>query len=195
MKIKLLLCVLLFPLFLSANPCDHWSVEGRVAYLYPMSKKFRRIYPEGGADYQLEISRKFCNHWAIWANTSWFHKKGHSTGIHYRTRIDLIPVGIGLKKSFCLTECIDVYLGAGVNYTFLRLKNYSDFVKRHMDKEAFGGVIKSGVNYQVSEHIYAGLFIDYMIQRFNFHGHRHHVYRHDVNADAFKFGGNIGMSF
>mgnify|MGYP001044640617 CR=1 FL=1 len=201
---KFIYVLLLFPCLLTANPFDNfsiaslldqWSAEGRVAYYYPTSKKFRRIFPEGGVDYQVEVSKRVCNEWFVWANTSWFHKKGHSKGIRYRTRVDFIPISLGVKKEFCLKENLSAYLGAGVTYSLLRIRNYSSYVRGHSDKNAFGGILKFGVNYKVSDSMYAGFFTDYIFQEFHFHGHRHNIYRHSVNADGFKIGGNIGVQF
>lgn len=196
MKIKLLLILLMLPLAsLMADQWDEWSVEGRVAYYSPSKKKFRRIYRNGGADYQIEVSRRLCNDWLGWMNVSWFHQTGHSLGRHYHTRVDFIPVGLGIKRNICLTRKLTAYVGGGVNFSFIRLKDDSPFVKSHNHRESLGGVVKMGLNYQINSCLYAGIFVDYLIQRFHRKGFRHGAYHRNINADGFKIGGSIGYSF
>ena len=196
MKCRILWIFLLIPFFtLMAGEWDDWSIEGRVAYFYPTQKKFRRVYKDGGPDYQIEVSKRLCNDWFGWFNTSWFHQTGHSTGIRYHTRVDFIPVGLGIKRNICITPKLFAYIGGGVNLSFIRLKNDDPFIKKHNHRECVGGVVKLGLNYQLSECFYVGIFSDYLIQQFHRRGFRHGAYYTKIDASGFKFGGNIGYSF
>lgn len=196
MKIKCLLVLLLLPLTtLLADQWDEWGVEGRVAYYRPSNKRFRKIYQNGGPDYQIEVTRRLCNDWLGWLNVSWFNQSGHSLGRRHHTRIDFIPVGLGIKRNIYLTRKVLCYVGGGLNFSFIRIKDHYSYVKRHDHRESLGGVIKLGLNYQLTNCFYVGIFADYLIQRFNYKGFKHGAYRRNINADGFKFGGNIGYSF
>lgn len=168
--------------------CDSFwgiSVEARVAYFHPLSKKVRRIYGHGWADYQLEFSKslnRLCGFgkWCccdgfedidlrIWTGVSGFSKKGRSIGFHDATTLQLIPINLGLKifcPIFCNTEA---FVGAAACYSLLRIHDHSPYVHQHIRKESWGALLQSGITYHFCKWIYASLFFDYYFQRFHFH--------------------------
>lgn len=176
------------------------AVEGRVAYFRPTAKKVKEIYGNGWADYQLEISQGFCNNWRLWAGVSGFQKSGHSLGyIHHKTSLRLIPVTLGLKYLFNCAPCVDLYLGAGLSYSFLHIKDHSPFVRENTKKRAFGGIFQVGAYYNFSECFFADIFVDYMYQKFHFsdssYSSDYYVERRDVDLSGFKVGAGLGWRF
>ena len=154
------------------DPFD-FGVEGRVAYYHPSSSKVRRIYGDGWADYQLEISKGIFCDWRIWAGVSGFSKKGDSIGYyHDDTRLQLIPISLGVKYYFPFCDDFKVFVGGGACYSLLRIKDDSDYVHRHTHKNDWGGVIQAGLNYYVWDCAYVSLFADYLFQEFDFHDSR-----------------------
>ncbi|KIC70827.1 hypothetical protein DB44_FM00010, partial [Candidatus Protochlamydia amoebophila] len=79
------------PSYGSFSFLDDVTVEARVAYFRPCSKKVRHIYGNGWADYQIELSKSFCDNWRGWVGISGFEKKGHSIGDHDKTKLRTIP--------------------------------------------------------------------------------------------------------
>jgi outer membrane protein len=181
------------------NALNDVAVEARVAYFRPCSKKTKRIYGKGWADYQVELSKGFYNNWRGWIGVSGFEKKGRSIGDHDRTKLRLIPLTFGLKYLFNVSPCADLYVGAGATYNWLRIKDHSSFVHETHKKQKWGGVIQLGGYYSFAENLFADVFVDYVFQEFKFHSHSNdssnYVGHHKVNLNGFKFGGGIGYRF
>lgn len=165
-----------------------WDAELRVASFYPTSKLFREIYSPKRICYELEVSRKICGNYFLWINTDWFHKHGHSIGFENKTKINLIPVSMGVKYLYPVSCRVGVYAGAGVSYAFLHINNHSRFVHRHVNRQGFGGVVKTGVRINITHCAFLDVFGDYLYQRFHF---RHH----STEVGGFKFGAGVGVNF
>lgn len=177
--------------------CTNVSVVGRVAYFYPVSKKVRDIYDNGWADYQVEISKEFYPCIQGWIGVSGFSKQGHSIGFGNRTRLQLIPLSFGLKYVYPLMCNLEGYAGLGACYSFLKIRDHSNYVIQHISKNDWGGIAQLGVNYYVYNCFFVNVFVDYYFQKFNFHhvDYSYYTERHNLNISAWKFGGGVGYRF
>ncbi len=188
--------------------CESWtqdiSLNARVAYFHPNSDKVRKIYSEGWPEYQLELSKGFCQNWQAWAGVAWSSKKGRSLGLHDETRLRLLPISLGVKYLWCVYPDTKFYLGAGVCYSMLHIKDHSPFVHEKVSKNAFGGIVQSGLYYDINCMFFVNVFFDYYFQRFDF-SNRHHsgsgsgsssfVERHNADLSGYKTGAGIGVNF
>lgn len=186
------------------NWCEGWSAEFRIAWYSPSSHKFRKIYSNSLADYQIELSKKLFGNWDLWLDVDYATKKGHSTYFHDKTRITIVPIILGARYSFDLCYDFQLYLGAGVNYTFLRIHDDSHYVKKHVHKEQFGGTFKVGLKKYFCDCFFVDVFVDYFLQDFHFSGKdrlssssgsERFVQRHSANLSGFKIGAGIGYTF
>jgi opacity protein-like surface antigen len=182
---------LIFLLLLTFGPLQsaEWIAELRAGYFYPTSKKFREIYRQGGPEGEVEVSKSFSENWIGWGNINYFQRSGRSKGFHDRTTIRMLPLSLGLKYQFQFCNCFSPYIGAGVTYTFLNVKNAAHFVKRHVSREGFGFVLKSGVNINLSEDFLLDLFLDYYYQDVRFHD------KHRVEVGGLRTGIGLGYRF
>lgn len=203
MKKIFLLLVLLIPGYIAAMEeycCSPewwqsgWEAEVRVAYFYPTSHAFREIYKGGRTDYQIEIAKQICNNFSVWTSIDFLSKKGYSDPLRDGTHVHLTPLSLGVKYLYPISSCISVYAGLGGCYTWFRVKNDSPFVRRHVNKEAFGLVVKTGIRYDIACNVFLDLFTDYFYQPFHFHGHHGNKGRH-VDVGGFKFGAGLGYAF
>ena len=212
------------------NLCEPLDItaEARVAYYHPSSKRVRHIYGSGWADYQFELSKGFRGlgvfgleelggleglsgrdiDWRLWVGVSGFSRKGDSRGFHDRTRLDLIPINFGLKifyPIFCNTK---IYVGGGGSYSFLRIRDHSEFVHKHTRKEDWGGLVQSGITYNFYDWAVVSCFFDYYFQRFHFHDKHHSsrrgstsfyddrfIKRSDLDMSGYKIGVSLGVTF
>jgi hypothetical protein len=174
--------------------CRGWEAEVRVAGFRPASKLFREIYSSWGTSYQLEGAKQICGAYYGWANVEWYKKEGHSIPLRDKTDIKLIPFSFGLKYVYWINSCLNAYLGIGPSFTWVKVHNHSDFVKRHVTKESYGGVVKLGVHYYFWCNAFLNLFADYNYQPIHFCGHNGNS-GHHVNLGGWKIGGGIGLSF
>lgn len=180
-----------------SNLCSDIRITGQVSYFLPASKRVKRIYGHGWADYNLELSKKVYSCFHLWASVNGFSKKGHSIGFHDSTRLQLIPVSFGLKYIHPFTCNFEGYLALGPSYSFLRIKDHSYYVIQHISKEGWGCLGQCGFNYYVYNCFFLNAFVDYYYQRFSFHHHDYSYYtsRNDLNMSGWKFGGGIGYRF
>ncbi|CAF24609.1 outer membrane protein [Candidatus Protochlamydia amoebophila] len=186
------------PSYGSFSFLDDVAVEARVAYFRPCSKKVRHIYGNGWADYQIELSKSFCNNWRGWVGISGFEKKGHSIGDHDKTKFRMIPLTLGVKYLFNINPYASLYVGAGASYNWVRVKNHSSFVHETSKKQTWGGIVQLGAYYSLAENVFADVFVDYVFQEFKFHSHNSSDYvshHHKVNLNGFKVGGGLGYRF
>jgi len=205
-------CFMIFSSHLQASDCCgslDIAVDARVAYYHPSSSKVRRIYGDGWADYQLEISKEIGSEWRVWAGVSGFSRKGDSIGFHDKTRLQLLPISLGLKYDYPFTCNLDVFVGGAASYSFLRIHDHSEYVREHTRKQNWGGVVQSGLNYRFSDWGVVSLFADYFFQRFRFHdSHRHSslyfsndndghrfVERFSLDMSGYKVGVGLGATF
>jgi hypothetical protein len=212
----------------SCNTCDSsWGIaaEARVAYYHPSSKRVRRIYGDGWADYQFELSKSFkgfgglfggggydCEEsgleWRIWTGVSGFSRKGESIGFHDDTRLQLIPISCGLKVFYPLFCNIKVFIGGAACYSFLRIHDDSDYVHQHVRKEDWGGLFQSGLTYNFCDWGVVSVFFDYFFQRFHFHDTHYsssyesgyyyddrYIERVSLNMNGYKVGVGLGVTF
>ncbi len=180
-----------FLLFLCFNTiyASDWIAELRAGYFYPTSQTFRDIYKSGGVEGEFEIAAIFKQNWIAFGNVSYFPKTGSSIGFNDKTTISMVPLSLGFKYQFLVCNPIQPYLGGGVTYTFLDIKNYSDYVKKHVHKSGFGFVIKSGAYVNLSERFLLDLFLDYYYQQVNFYTNHH------ADVGGLRMGAGLGCRF
>lgn len=128
---------------LSQLQADPFLFEMSAAYFYPTNSRFRDIYSEG-VIYTLEIDRELCCQLHSWTSVSYFHKSGHFVGTKGATKIDLVPVGFGLKYIY-YCDRFHPYLAIGPVFTYMKIDNNSPFFIGTVSQWGFGGIFKAGV--------------------------------------------------
>lgn len=222
MKALTVLFTLLFlPLGICATNCipdcetaTDWTLEVRGAYYYVPNKSLKRVYTDNWIDYEVEAAKRIHPFIEIWGGVNWATKHGHTKRDYYgitfkdSTRIFVLPVSLGLKVIYPLFPYVDVYAGAGVCYSFLKIKNFckehysylgfsdSPF-KKAIYKNEFGGVFKVGFQVAMSDSTFLDFFVDYYAQRFHL-SHKtdpRDVFKRHVDCSGFKFGAGFGVYF
>lgn len=183
--------LLLSPCLLSAHD---WALEVRGGYFWPQQRVVREIYHHGGGEVELEGMKWVYKGLNVWANVNYFPRSGQSIGPGDSTRINLVPLSWGVKYFFPLVAGLDVYLGGGASYTFVRIKDNSCFVEEHVSKGGFGGVGKFGVAYTFNNHLFLDLFADYY-SRMRFHPKNPCIEGFSVNFGGIRTGLGIGMAY
>jgi outer membrane protein len=144
----------------------------------------------------------------VFVGVSGFSRKGESIGFHDHTRLQLIPINFGARlyyPIFCNTK---IFIGGAACYSFLRIRDHSDYVKRHVDKEEWGALFQSGITYTACDWLVVTAFFDYFFQRFNFHDEHYssfygssyfyddrYIERNDLNLSGYKVGVGLGLTF
>jgi Outer membrane protein beta-barrel domain len=216
------LCLFLLPFHLFSTYCipdcdipTDYTLQVRFGSYDVCSRNLRKIYSNGWFDYQVEAGKRVLPNWEMWANVSWACKHGHvyssygSVDYDFRnnTRMYVLPVALGVKYVYSLLPFVDVYAGAGVCYSFLKIKNFckqkysywdlseSPF-KKSLRTSDWGGVIKVGAQYALSTYTFIDIYVDYYMQRFTLsHNDPRNVLGSDIDVSGFKYGVGIGVYF
>lgn len=178
------------------NPTN-WSLELRGAAFIPLKKQLRDIYGSGLPTIELEgaysVLKDFwlsCDQLLLWGNVGWTFKTGETIGHGYYTRLNLIPISLGIEYQIYLGKGFDFYFGIGPTYSFLRIENY-DFVDRHhIRKSQFGLTTKTGFRYTFFTNYFIDVFADYFYTQF---GKMHDsIQSIDNHFSGFIIGGGFG---
>lgn len=220
MRFLSLFLLLILPLGISAATCESedlqagWTLEVRTAYYRPSAKQVRKIYSSGWLDYQVETSKRLFEFFDVWGGVSWANKQGrlrsYDEEFRNRTQLSIVPISLGVKGIYPLFGSIECYVGAGICYSFLHVRNrcrdsYSVYglscspFKKDIRKSDLGAVVQAGFHYTLCETVFLDFFADYYSQQFRFpseesRAHRY-VFKHHLNCSGFKLGAGIGVYF
>ena len=137
-----------------ANAAD-FIVELRAHYLHPSEEAFKDIYG-GGMMYGGEISIGVREGLDVWFGGSYFSKRGELTFTKEKTKLEIYPIGGGLKYRLT-TGVFNLYAGAGLNYY------------QYKESNPIGDVSENGVGYigkigsyvKITEGFLIGLYVNY----------------------------------
>ncbi len=220
-NLSLFFIFLFLPLGLFATDCipdcdteTDWTLEVRGAYYYLPNKSVKRIYADHWIDYQVEAAKRVHPFVEVWGGISWASKHGYTHKIYdyYRfkdsTKMFVLPVSMGFKLIYPIMAFVDIYAGAGVCYSFLKIKNFckEDYsyhglsrspFRKGIYKNEFGGLFKIGFQYAMSDSTFLDVFADYYAQRFHLSHKRERrdVFNRMVDCSGFKFGAGLGVYF
>jgi hypothetical protein len=188
-----------------------YSIEGRAAYFYPTSDRFREIY-SGGGIYGLEFDAQIWKRLFIWGEVDYFSKSGR-TDIDFgsitnasvncclknckeeRTHVRIVPCSVGLKYYFN-KDPVQFYLGAGVLASYLHTEVHSETLVKGRGKWGWGGAFKSGLLCHVTPSFFIDFFTDYRLVEVHLHRpHDKKVITHHADLSGFSFGGGLGYLF
>ncbi|MBA2368158.1 MAG: hypothetical protein H0V82_03935 [Candidatus Protochlamydia sp.] len=213
MKFYCLLIILCLPFTLLAT---EWTTEVRGAGYRLSSKQVKNIYAENWTDYQVEASQRLCRYFDFWVGVNWASKRSRLHRDDYylysreRTQIFVLPLSAGYKFIYPLCNCLDFYLGGGICYTFLKIRNGSidstcgpergeSFYKKWIKKDDVGGVAKLGIRWSMGSDTFLDVFVDYFSQRFRLSRSEALTMcscriRH-LNCSGLKYGLGFGVYF
>lgn len=197
------------PCVTSCDPCCYcFSMQFDVSYFRPNSSRLREFYGSAWVNYKLEFDFPFslcCSCFSVFADVSYASAEGHSRGgagscfgsrPRRLTRIRNVPISLGLKwiQPFC--GCFNFYLGAGARYYFTRIHNYYPFVKSHVNKNGWGGVVLGGVTYDICGGLFLDMFASWSYMRFGKPtGVPPNISRNDLQVGGLDIGAGLGWKF
>jgi len=170
-------------------------LELRGAYYYPTSDLFRDIYKGAGMG-SVELSVQAGKGFYPWLSFSYIGASGVSTDEHEKTRIYMLPIGLGLKYIFLRDRRLRPYLGLGMVVAYSHLFNDTDLIDRIQTDWSIGGIAKVGALAFATRRLFFDLFIDYTYLKANYgSSNGDGVFSNKVNLSGLAFGGGIGIRF
>jgi opacity protein-like surface antigen len=190
--IQFILC--LQPVFLNAS-C--WQGEIRGGYLWFQDKTLQKIYT-GGLLIEGQVNYNVLPRYDIWGSVGLLERDGSSISFHEKTRVRLVPLGLGIKYNYPLKcSCpTNIYSGAGFQYTFLNIHNDSEFAKSHVSNHNLGLVAKMGIYFRPCSNLLIDLFINYSYTKHHFKDTEEDtVERFSINTGGVFLGVGLGYKF
>lgn len=218
MKFTPYLLILFLPFSLFAREIEwtdtDWTLEFSGAYYMPSSKQVRRFYSGGWTDYQVQTTKRIYDFVDVWGSVGWMSKQRsfrvpEYNDITIRAKIYVAPLAIGLRWIYPVTLNTDVYFGVGGCFSYLNIYNSCLNYKRHgfdrspfkhrMNRTGCGALIKSGIQYALTNDLFLDFFVNYLFQSFHFK-HHHRVpdkfrFKRDLELNGLKVGLGVGVYF
>jgi hypothetical protein len=175
-------------------------IEVKTGYFTFSNSKLRKVYDEGGWDVQLAAAYPLGNlteRWSLHAYgaVEYFHRSGKSLHGSQRTSVYSIPVNIGLKPVFSLTEQIDYYFALGPRYFYLHQSNSSPYVFKSRSDNGVGFFINTGFHYGLCDRLILDIFGEYSYATLQFCRGKPRAYTRNIQVGGITLGGGIGYAF
>jgi outer membrane protein W len=183
-------------------PCSptHWSFEIRGDAYISLKEQIRKIYGSGIPTMEIEAAYTFfhdkwstCDRFSLWANAGWSSKGGQTEGFGYYTKLNLVPISVGVEYQVQIVKDFDFYVGIGPSYSFLRIRNNDGFQNTHLKRNQFGFRTKTGFRYTFYTNFFIDAFGDYSYTHFR--QMRDPIQSIDGNFSGFYVGGGLGFKW
>lgn len=158
-------------LIVSMVRAEDTILEFKAGYFLATDCIFKNIYDKGGAIYGPEVTFSLNDSkcWYGFASVNYFQKDGNSLGLGDATKVELVPLGIGVKYFIPSSYSrFDFYVGLGFQPVHTKVINCSPYVPAKQSQWGFGGVAKIGTYINITHNLLLDLFIDYSFVNVNF---------------------------
>jgi outer membrane protein W len=174
-------------------------IEAKGGYFFFASSKMRQVY-DAGWDIQLSssipVSRPFNKlSLNIYGSIEFLRCSGNSTEEHDKTYIWELPINVGVKPIFLLSQQVQSYFSLGPRYFFIRQDNTSPYVDKNKSRNGLGLFVNAGFNFILRKHLVIDLFGEYSYAKTHFHSSTSNIYTRDIQVGGFTFGGSLGYFF
>ncbi len=155
-----------------SSPWDDYGsfalAEFKMGYFRFSDKSLRHIYDEGLLDLQLVSSFCVWKPLYLYLAGEYIGAEGRSIEGHYRTKIRIVPISLGLQYIQPITYDFKYYLTLGPRLFYFHQKNHAPGVASQ-NKWGCGGFVNTGFMYYLSEHIIVDFFGEYSYKRMHLH--------------------------
>lgn len=173
-------------------PPSDWAFQVRGGAFISLKKGLREVYGSGIPTLEFEGSYSLlqdkwtrCDQLLLWGNIGWTAGSGH------HTRLDLVPLSLGLEYQVHFAKYFDFYVGAGPTYSFLRINDHHN--SHHSNSNRFGFTTKTGFRGTFPTNFFIDVFADYYYTQFHkIHSHSIHI---DSKFSAFIVGAGFGYKW
>lgn len=176
-------------------PQRNYLIEIAAGYFFFSDPKMRKIYKKGGFDLQMRGSYPVWRWLQIYSSIEYLKVNGKSLGAYQKTRLEKIPVSLGLKAVANLSSKIQYYFTLGPRYFFVNQHNYSSYVNRNVNRNDIGGFANTGFTFSFYHGLTWDVFGEYSYEQTHFHSSQTNVYDRSIQIGGFTFGSGLGYLF
>jgi hypothetical protein len=185
-------------LLICASPCyvAAVSIEADLSAFFPTESKIQKIYGNAWLDVGLTIDHIYPFHnFSIFGGVDYLYSNGESIGGKNHTKIEAVPITLGLKWIKSVHKNVEFYIGAAPKYYFMWIKNDSDLVPRKSHKSSCGGYATVGSFFYPVQGLMIDLFLSYSYVRFDAPKSSSSFKGVSTNLSGFNLGSGIGWKF
>jgi hypothetical protein len=158
-KITASIIFLLFLSVLAAAGDFRFQIQGNA--FFPSYSAFKDIY-SGGFMYGFELDKGVWKRFRVWFGAKYFEKLGELTYTKERTRVNILPIGFGLKYVYYGKEKVSLYTRLGLRYNVFRESNVLGKIR----DGNIGFILGIGGSLKISKRFFFDLFLDYSSSKF-----------------------------
>jgi hypothetical protein len=170
--------------------------EARMSFFHFSNITTNSLYGDGCLNIQVGTTHPFYNDCKIWVSVSTLMVEGRSLTLETLTTLDVTPINIGIR-------CGDMglpfggigYVQAGPTYYHMSTRNAVDFMRKTFHRNGVGVFFGGGGQWNVSEHLYLDLFIEYSHRWTNHIRSTETATRRRFNINGWDFGGGFAYKF
>jgi hypothetical protein len=182
------------PVCMDCNPTK-WSLQARGAAYFPLQSQIRDIYGSALPTVELETTyqlseRSDCNQLLLFWNVGWTFQTGKTIGFGFHTRLNMIPLSLGVEYQFNICRNFDFYIGAAPTYSFLLVEDKDGFTTNNMYSSQFGATTKTGFRFTLWTNFFFDVFGDFYYTPFG--RMRDTMQSFNGNFTGFFVGGGLG---
>jgi hypothetical protein len=176
------------------NPTK-WSFQARGAAYLPLQSEIRQIYGSALPTVELETSYQLsesssCHQFLLFWNVGWTFQTGKTIGFGYHSRLNMIPLSLGLEYQVNICRNVDFYFGAAPTYSFLLVEDKDGFTTSNMYKSQFGATSKTGFRFTFATNFFFDVFGDFYYTPFG--KMQDSIQSFNGNFTGFFVGGGFG---
>ncbi len=192
--------VLILAFFLPCYLRGIVSIEVDASAYFPTNNTIRKIYGNVWSDFGVTIDHIYPFHkqipnLAIFAQVDYLHSNGTSLGGNQSTKIQVIPITLGLKWIHKFQKNIECYFGVAPKYFFMKIKNNTLLVPQKTNDNGCGGYFSAGAFFYPISNLMIDLFFTYSYIKFKAPSSTPLYQGFVTNISGFNLGGGIGWKF
>ena len=155
----------------------------------------RSIYKEGGGSLQLAGTYPIWKCISLYGAIGYQERSGRSHFAHESTRIWQIPIDVGVKPIFNITDTVQYYFAVGPRYFHLKQHNNSSDVQRNVVRNGVGFFVNTGFNFFPWRRVTADVFGEYSYERLSPNSSKTVRFGKGIQVGGLLFGMGLGYRF
>lgn len=170
-------------------------LEVKGAYFLSTNDTFKNIYGHGCGEVGVEVTAELVKNIYAFLSADFFNKDGATPIFDTPSTFFSTNLGFGLKY-FVPLHRVDLYVGLGVEPTYLRTIDDSTDVQNKTTAWNCGGIAKVGAIVDLTHSLFLDFFIDYSFVQFHFNQtFNNPVQRQNAILNGAIFGVGFGYRF
>ncbi|MCI5052596.1 MAG: hypothetical protein MRY21_05610 [Simkaniaceae bacterium] len=174
------------------------DIDFNAAYFRPDSGEIRDIYGEHWFLTEAKITQELYEMLNIWGGVGYTYANGKSIGEGDRTRMQIVPLTLGLKLKADHTVMgvtTGTAIGAGMRYFFLKINNHSDEVAQKVTRNGPGAIVEVSNAHYFTDVFHIDYYLNYSFRTFGIPRSKPYIETSPVAVGGLTVGGGLGFRF